>query len=471
MSSQNIFVFAVCGAAEYIEALNLSLRYLKRFCANEIIVVTELRRNEIPIEHENLIDVETPSTYSNHQASIYLKTSLHRYVDLNHNYCYLDGDVVAVRPGVEQIFMYNLGPVTFTSDHCRMPSFSPHAVNCGCWGKAQQDAAHQLTALLDQYGNPSPATLQTQKRLEETLAEFIQAKMVAFYGTDDNSSFEEWQGMFTPEMTAKREQLIQLFAEAKSGNLFQFVRKFTQDIWPHYRRRFRNPGWVDREGRLVMSLKKGPPDTWTEEAYAHIQATLGYTWNPDQESWTHTSGEVIYTNPVPLIEKNSDFTWDAAANEFLNTQGQPVFSPRCTHLKGQIQTQFGVVITEPAFQHWNGGAFLFGKDSVGFLEYWHTSTLSIFEDPDWKTRDQGTLIASVWKFGLQDQGTLPIEFNFLADYQNPAMQFDKAGGFSFTGQSKSYQPYFLHIYHHWGDAAWPVWAWVNDLLQEQEVLQ
>lgn len=87
----NCFVFVVCGSAEHISTLNLSLKFLRRYSAYPVLVVTDSSRNEIAIEHDNIIDVETPQQYSHHEASIFLKTGLHKFLpDINTNkYCYL----------------------------------------------------------------------------------------------------------------------------------------------------------------------------------------------------------------------------------------------------------------------------------------------------------------------------------------------------------------------------------------------
>ncbi|MGM0650481.1 MAG: hypothetical protein ACQES1_08250, partial [Bacteroidota bacterium] len=74
----NHFVFVVCGSKEHIDKLNFSLKFLKHFSNKNIIVVTDLSRNEAKINHDNILDVSTPEYYNNHKASIYLKTSLHK---------------------------------------------------------------------------------------------------------------------------------------------------------------------------------------------------------------------------------------------------------------------------------------------------------------------------------------------------------------------------------------------------------
>jgi hypothetical protein len=77
---KNIFIYVVCGDREHIETLHFSLKYLKHFSKNEILVITDSSRNEIPIEYEKIVDVKTPLEFNNHQASIYLKTGIFKFV-------------------------------------------------------------------------------------------------------------------------------------------------------------------------------------------------------------------------------------------------------------------------------------------------------------------------------------------------------------------------------------------------------
>ena len=128
----NKFVFAVCGAENYISQLAFSIERLKRFTHNEIIVVTDSCRNEIPISHENIIDIKTPTEYDNHQASIYLKTLLHKILPKGYTYCYLDSDVVCQSKKVDEIFSRYSSPITFANDNMPLEYFSPHAMNCFC---------------------------------------------------------------------------------------------------------------------------------------------------------------------------------------------------------------------------------------------------------------------------------------------------------------------------------------------------
>lgn len=126
------FVFVVCGGREHIDTLHFSLRALKRFTVHPITVVTDSRRNEIPVVYDSVIDVPTPEQLDHHQASIWLKTSLHRILPEGLLYCYLDTDVVALSVDADRIFEQFVPPVTFAPDHCTLDRFSPRAVRCGC---------------------------------------------------------------------------------------------------------------------------------------------------------------------------------------------------------------------------------------------------------------------------------------------------------------------------------------------------
>ena len=74
--NNRIFVFVVCGKREHIDTLHLSLQYLKKYSKHEIKIITDSSRNEIEILHDQVIDIKTPTQYSHHQASIYLKTGI-----------------------------------------------------------------------------------------------------------------------------------------------------------------------------------------------------------------------------------------------------------------------------------------------------------------------------------------------------------------------------------------------------------
>src|SRR5438046_4457629 len=113
MADARAFVYVVCGAAAHIRTLHRSLEYLRPRTANQIVVVTDSRRNESTIEHDAIVDVATPLELDHHQASIFLKTSLHRLLPAGVEYAYLDSDVLAVGDAADTIFEHRYGPATF----------------------------------------------------------------------------------------------------------------------------------------------------------------------------------------------------------------------------------------------------------------------------------------------------------------------------------------------------------------------
>ncbi|MGH9763648.1 MAG: hypothetical protein ACREAC_22685, partial [Blastocatellia bacterium] len=74
---RNLFVYAVCGDA-HGRLVNTSLRFLKRFTSQEVLVVAS--RCASQIEHDQVIRIDPGDAFDNHQASILLKTNLHRLV-------------------------------------------------------------------------------------------------------------------------------------------------------------------------------------------------------------------------------------------------------------------------------------------------------------------------------------------------------------------------------------------------------
>jgi hypothetical protein len=125
-----MFVFVVVGD-KHVRAANIALRYLKHFTRSEIVVIKS--RSTVKTQHDQVIEAEVPDQFDNHQASIYLKTSLPSVLGtIRGRFCYLDADVVAVSEAVDSIFGCTSGPVTFARDNVRIDMFSRHAVNCMC---------------------------------------------------------------------------------------------------------------------------------------------------------------------------------------------------------------------------------------------------------------------------------------------------------------------------------------------------
>jgi hypothetical protein len=124
-------------------------------------------------------------------------------------------------------------------------------------------------------------------------------------------------------------------------------------------------------------------------------------------------------------------------------------------LREAIGQKFDIEVSDRNWQHWNGGVFLFDNESAAFLDTWHELTRSAFEDPFWKTRDQGTLVASAWLHGLEHQATLDRRFNYIVDrWRNvsDAARVAKSpiahtidSSYSLTGEPGIARPALLHM--------------------------
>ena len=201
-------------------------------------------------------------------------------------------------------------------------------------------------------------------------------------------------------------------------------------------------------------------------ALRYFSALKRFDLNPDfyfdkqKKIWFYKDGTaVIYHVSMRKAAKQAGLRYNAFKDQIEPPDGLSIWLDRCDHLTQYISQKFKVTVAEKDWQHWNGGVFLFDDDSYNFLETWHQYTLQIFQDPKWKTRDQGTLIATVWKFGLQNQPVLNPTWNCLADHfnQNLALSADKQM-LTLDGEN-FFAPEFAHIYHHWGDTTWDIWNW------------
>lgn len=123
------FVFAV-ASPEHAAGLSVSLAFLRRVTRAEIIVVQ--RAGDPPAPHNQRLEVEVPTGLSAHQAAIWLKTRLHRLIGLDRPFCYLNSDVLALTPEIDQVFIAVASTLAFASDNVTLDDFSRYAVRCGC---------------------------------------------------------------------------------------------------------------------------------------------------------------------------------------------------------------------------------------------------------------------------------------------------------------------------------------------------
>lgn len=384
---RHCFVFVVCGAAEHIDTLHYSLAALRRHSRAGILVVTDARRNAREIQWPNVIDVATPGTLDHHQASIYLKTALHRFVPPGPRYCYLDTDVVAVDPGVDAVFASPPAPVRFAADHVTLREFSPYAVRCDCLERNRRELQE-----IDELKRTIYATVvvrDPEPRLCRSPADYEQRAAAPLFRW---KTFLRWA-----------------FGRPSSGQLGSAARR----RWERY--------WLESQDAILYEPLS---------IIRQIERTSGWRRNQRRQSWISPTGNDAYHNS-------------------------------CDHLAGQIAAKFGIVINRPNWQHWNGGVFLFDQGSGPFLDAWHAKTMAIFADPAWRIRDQGTLAATAWEFGLQDMALLPGAFNCITDPHIGGLMISSDGqDLTRNGFLTRERPCLVHVMYRFFDTTWNVWNWV-----------
>jgi hypothetical protein len=188
--------------------------------------------------------------------------------------------------------------------------------------------------------------------------------------------------------------------------------------------------------------------------------------NKQEHFWHDKNGApILYEKnvqcSVEIIESTTPYRCQTDQQGIWTINGKNVFDCRCNHLTEAIKNTFAIDIHEEQWQHWNGGVFLFDDSSRDFLNAWHEKTIKIFSLPRWKTRDQGTLIATAWEFQLQSHPTLSRKYNLIADYLH--LNIEHTGNLSFhlKKEQLNIKPEFIHVYHHWADKRWEVWQAVE----------
>lgn len=377
------FVFVVCGSAEHLDTLRLSYNVLKNKTQYPVYVVTDHARNEYRLEMDGIVDVKTPGNFNHHQASVWLKTSLHKILPVGYIYVYLDTDILATGGHIDHLFDEYLSPIRFAPDHCKIPQFSPYAVNCNC------------------------LEIMEEKRL-------LVNKYIGEY--DPISSTTD------PVLVEKRHKLFNVFQKSKQNGRLSvtfYLRYFFS--WPYFH--------INEEFRFDRRKK-----TWLDQQNTPLMHKVN----------------------MRKVAKKSGLRWIYRKNIIALEDGRDVFKNHCHHLIQYIDSKWQIKVADPNWQHWNGGVFLFSDDSKEFMDTWHNYTMEIFKDPNWKTRDQGTLIATVWKLGLQKHPTLDKKWNLILDYYNQQLEILDDGQITLDGKTKI-NPEFVHIYHHWGDTGWGIW--------------
>ncbi|MCZ2393074.1 MAG: hypothetical protein LC105_04345 [Chitinophagales bacterium] len=390
---EKAYVFVVVGTREHINVLHFALQSFEMNTKFSVIVVTDKNRNEIPIIHQNVIHVETPKEFSNHQTAIFLKTSLHRYLPKGGRYVYMDSDILAFGKNCDQIFDEYIAPIRFGADHCNLPFFSPTAINCSC------------------------------KKDFDTLMLGIQnyVNELDYFGQTDD------------------EEILEQRAELKK----------------RIKHTFNNKSILLKNG--IKGFFSWPVFKFDED----------FKYNRKEKLWYNSSNQPIMLQlKWSEVAHKFDLKFDYFNMKIKDKRGMDIWYCQCSHLKEEIKKKFQVNVKDADWQHWNGGVFIFDDQSHPFMEYWHQATMNIFKDDRWRVRDQGTLVATAWKFGLQKQPLLHEKWNYICDYNNPDLGY-REDDHTLTKDKKTYtQVEFAHVYHHFGDETWDFWKWISKDFKE-----
>lgn len=443
------FVFVVCGAKEHIDTLNYSIPLLRYFSEYPILVVTDLQRNEAEIFHDNIIDIATPEHFTHHQAAIYLKTRLYDFVDIDNGlYCYLDTDVVAISKKVNEIFDAFIAPIIFCTDHCRMTPFTPSAIHDEVYER-QVAKQRRLFDLIEQVR----VQIEQEPRAPQAIIDAIY---------DVKYQFDKKRPKYDRSLSLSEGNFFSVLA---SRLMFQFLSKPYQ-FWAYLKSMadFVVKGKHDRIVAREYFVRAFEPVHRkiykTPFYFQNLAEEAGFRYEAYSGKWYNLEGQFLYQENLLIrrVEAQTRFKWREEEQKWYDESGNNLTDPITSDLlRQQLNKTFGLKIDQPNWQHWNGGVFLFNKASIPFLRQWHEWTLKLFNTPLFKTRDQGSLIAAAWHFGLKDHATLPIEFNFILDVNHPTMSYRGDFCFDVNEKRKGVRPYFLHIYHDFGNDNWQWW--------------
>lgn len=311
----NHFVFVVCGAREHIETLHFSLGMLQRFSKYPVWVVTDSSRNEIPVEHSQVIDIKTPGNYDHHQASIYLKTGLHKFVPdpENGTYCYLDTDVVAISPACDQIFDFRPDPILFASDHCNMGEFSPYAMNCACAKDFERRATGFKDAMNSYFPGFVPNDPEVMKAQKQLMDVFGAMKQHFFRNFLRNiqylfNRYSPFRAHFTLDNRFVFDRKSRTW-KTLNGKMINFDYRY------HHSRMLERCGIEFRQGKWIN--RSGEDITPSTPHCHHLTGYIDQQYHfriPD--TWRHWNGGVFLFNRASF--DFLDFWHRITLEEFLN---------------------------------------------------------------------------------------------------------------------------------------------------------
>jgi hypothetical protein len=322
MSDDKAFVYSVVGKGKHSARVDNSVRLLQSMTNKEIYVVAGKDRHNVS-SSGNKIEVALPKDLDDHEASIWLKTSLNKYLPTGKRYAYLDSDVLPVH-NPDAIFEQFKDPIMFARDQATIDRFSPYAVSCGCL-KDKIDQQLALQEQIDQFANysksilPKDVLFEKQKRLKRLLS--------------DEMIFQKWLRFIRFNLARKKYHLSGEFYFDKEKSI-----------------------WYDNDEEIILY----------HEPNQHIQQHSPYTHDDQTNRWLNAKHEDIHdvqcshlresllnkfdvaADGKELLWNGGIFLFDEGSNDFMNTWHQIVCDILSDH-RWRTRDQAALYITSRKF--------------------------------------------------------------------------------------------------------------------------
>ncbi|MFH2097927.1 MAG: hypothetical protein ABIJ95_00320, partial [Pseudomonadota bacterium] len=326
------WVFVACGGEKHFRSLEIALALLKKHSSLPVVLVTDRARNQVQPPPCVVMDTPAPREMTHRQAAIFLKTSLNRILPPGRTYCYLDTDVLAVRPGPDKIFeLLGNRPILFAPDHCTLEMFSPRAVRCGC-ARAYEEREERFNRLMEKHMGPplaDPVLADRKNRLERLILEFKKNQIIS-----------------TLELSRKRSRLDLLNQNiqkrkrsAPQGILPSLAGRVADWFKPSPRTLFEREGFYwdakshrcsDRDGNVLFDREFHDLDHF-------FRTNGGYTFDWQKRRWYDWEGNLLFDDLrwrefVRALEKAHGYARGPGTGQWLDPAGNPEFDCQCGHL-------------------------------------------------------------------------------------------------------------------------------------------
>lgn len=399
------FVFCAVGGEEHLARLRRAVAALRPRTAAEIVLVTDPSRTAGALPPLPRVDLSAPAGLSDRAAVIWLKTRLADLFPAGTS-CYLDTDLEARGPAVDELFAEFRPPASFaadlTSPGASLRTFSRHAVRCAC---------HREGERLERFAAEVEDLTRFHARHAAALARLSDGALYRAPEFRGRRRFGRWGRWWRGEASGRSADGAVAWRQRFAGGRPVEIRwRFAGEAW-ELERVGSSERWLHPSGaQLAWHLAAGPVD-----------AGDGHWESPSGESFRRLSspaGEELlwFADGRPRRRWVPD-EQHPHGGRWLDPQGRDL--GECDHLAELLERQLGVAVPRRDWLPWNGGLFLFSGASRELLHGWWRDCERLWRAPEAIERDQGALVATVWRLGLADHPRLPQRFNWIVPPRHP----------------------------------------------------